>query len=226
MGVVALAIDGHEGAVAVEDLAKGDKIKFENPYQDFKNRDAPGQWKALHTAGPEKLEVYYRLCAPRTIYRRVLARLLFSCCSSLRLGDLKQVGNAALESQELTFRAQQTYAKTPRETMLPLTRKALRYLQDAQEEESLPGFFNYTAQYSNRVLTAIGQMLDIESRLHHHGGRETFATEFIRRGGKVEVLQKLVDHAKITTTMKYVHVDDECSGHRGARCGISSIKKP
>jgi site-specific recombinase XerD len=52
-------------------------------------------------------------------------------------------------------------------------------------------------------------MLDIESRLHHHVGRETFATEFIRRGGKVEGLQKLMNHAKITTTMKYVHVDDD-----------------
>jgi hypothetical protein len=106
-------------------LAKRDKIKFENPYQDFKNRDAPGQWKPLRTAELEKLEAYYQLCAPRTIYRRVLARFLFSCCSSLRLGDLKQVGNAAIENREMTFRAQKTYSKTLRETMLPLTREAL-----------------------------------------------------------------------------------------------------
>ena len=190
-------------------LARKERYKFEDPYEDFKNREEPGKWKPLRTAELEKLEAYYRLCAPKQINRRILARFLFSCCSSLRLGDLKNIANAAIENRELTFQAQKTYAKTLVETMLPLTHRALRYLQDAQEEEDLPGFYNYADQYSNRVLTAISQLLGIESRIHHHVGRETFATEFIRRGGKVEVLQKLMEHAKIVTTMKYVHVDDD-----------------
>jgi site-specific recombinase XerD len=38
---------------------------------------------------------------------------------------------------------------------------------------------------------------------------ETFATEFIRKGGAVQALQKLMGHTKITTTMKYVHVDEQ-----------------
>ncbi|MFC7669260.1 site-specific integrase [Hymenobacter humi] len=190
-------------------LARKDRMKFEDPYQDFKNRDEPGKWKALKPAELEKLEAYYKLCGPRTVHRRVLCKFLFSCSSSLRLGDLKQIGQCTIENYELTFKAQKTYSKTLREMMLPLTRKALRYLQDAQEEEEQTGFYNYTDQYSNRVLCAIGKTLDIESRLHHHAGRETFATEFMRRGGKLEVLQKLLDHAKITTTMKYVHVDND-----------------
>jgi len=188
-------------------LAKLDRLKFENPYQHFKNKDEPGQWKALKPDELAKLEAYYLLCSPGTIYRRVLAKFLFSCNSSLRLGDLKNIGQAKLENRELIFKAQKTYAKKLQETMLPLTKRALRYLQDAQEEEELPGFYNYTDQYSNRVLTAIGQMLGIESRIHWHVGRETFGTEFARRGGNIVVLQKLMDHAKISTTMKYVHVD-------------------
>jgi integrase len=190
-------------------LARKDRMKFEDPYADFKNREVAGQWKPLRPAELEKLEEYYRLCAPRSIQRRVLARFLFSCCSSLRLGDLKNIANAAIENREMTFKAHKTYQKTLTETMLPLTHRALGYLQDAQEEEELPGFYNYADQYSNRMLTAIGQQLGIESRVHHHVGRETFATEFIRRGGKVEVLQKLMGHSKISTTMKYVHVDDD-----------------
>lgn len=188
-------------------LARLDRLKFEDPYQYFKNKDEPGQWKALKPDELAKLEAYYLLCSPGTIYRRVLAKFLFSCNSSLRLGDLKNIGAAKLENRELIFKAQKTYAKKLQETMLPLTKRALRYLQDAQEEEELPGFYNYTDQYSNRVLTAIGQMLGIESRIHWHVGRETFGTEFTRRGGNITVLQKLMDHAKISTTMKYVHVD-------------------
>lgn len=61
--------------------------------------------------------------------------------------------------------------------------------------------------HSNRVLTASSQTLGIESRIRWHIGRETFSTEFVRGGGNITVLQKLMDYAKISTTMKYVHVD-------------------
>jgi len=59
------------------------------------------------------------------------------------------------------------------------------------------------------VLRASGQQLGLETRLNHHVGRETFAPEFIRHGGTVQVLQKLLGHSKIATTMKYVHVDEQ-----------------
>lgn len=190
-------------------LAKKDRLRFEDPYLDFKNKEEPGKWKPLKTEELEKLEQYYRLCARHSIPRRVLAKFLFSCCSSLRLGDLKNIAAAKLENQELTFKAQKTYSLTLRETLLPLTRRALGYLRDAQEEENLPGFYDYADQYSNKVLRQIGVLLGIETRIHWHVGRETFATEFIRRGGQVVVLQKLMGHTNITTTMKYVHVDDE-----------------
>ncbi len=103
---------------------------------------------------------------------------------------------------------QKGWSKSLKETMLPLTRQALAYLSDAQEEEGTAGFRDYADQYENRALTAIGLQLGIQTKLHHHVGRETFATNFIRLGGSVEVLQKLLNHSKITTTMKYVHVDD------------------
>lgn len=56
--------------------------------------------------------------------------------------------------------------------------------------------------YLLTVLTAIGVQLGIDTHLHHHVGRETLAAEFIRYGGKAEVLQKLLNHSKISTTMK------------------------
>jgi site-specific recombinase XerD len=43
----------------------------------------------------------------------------------------------------------------------------------------------------------------------HYVCRETFATEFIPKGGARQALQKLMGHTKITTTMKYVHVDEQ-----------------
>jgi len=190
-------------------IARREKIKFEHPYQDFVNRSEPGKWKPLKPDELRKLEAFYVLCAPGTPQRRVLCKFLFSCKSGLRLGDLKNIGNSKLEGNRLTFEMQKGRARRTHDTMLPLTRQALAYLADAQEEEGLAGFRDYTDQYENRLLTAMGQQLGIEAKLHHHVGRETFATNFIRQGGKAEVLQKLLNHANIRDTMKYVHVDDD-----------------
>jgi integrase len=190
-------------------LARKDKIKFEDPYTDFQNQSEPGSWKPLKPVELAKLEAYYVLCAPGTMHRRVLCKFLFSCYSSLRLSDLKNIGAASFEGQEMTFQIQKTYSKKMKEMMLPLTKRAMSYLEDARTEENLPGFHDYTDQYENRALTAIGQLVGIETKIHHHVGRETFATNFIRRGGKVEILQKLLDHTNIRDTMKYVHVDDD-----------------
>jgi site-specific recombinase XerD len=58
-------------------------------------------------------------------------------------------------------------------------------------------------------LQRIAKRLGIKTHIHHYIECETFATNFIRLGGKVEVLQKLMDHEDISTTMRYVHVDDD-----------------
>ncbi|RZJ57671.1 MAG: hypothetical protein EOO55_02875, partial [Hymenobacter sp.] len=101
-----------------------------------------------------------------------------------------------------------TYRYDEKELLLPITRKALGYLQDSQRENECEGFRLYSDQYTNRQLKIIGTNLRIATKLHHHIGRETFATNFIRWGGKVEVLQKLMGHKKLSMTMKYVHVDE------------------
>ena len=190
-------------------IARRDKIRFEDPYQDFKNQSEPGKWRPLPPDELRRLEAYYGLCAPGTAPRRILCKFLFSCASGLRLGDLKNIANAQLDGNRLTYEMQKGWSNSLRATMLPLTRQALGYLRDAQQEEGGAGFRDYTDQYENRQLTAIGQQLGIETKLHHHVGRETFATQFIRLGGRAEILQKLLNHTRISTTMKYVHVDDE-----------------
>lgn len=199
----------HRDVKTYLELARKERIKFEDPYEDFDNKAEEGKWKPLKTAELSKLKVYYAQLPAGCVRRRVLCRFLFSCCSSLRLGDLKNMHQAKLDGQELRFLIQKTYEKKLEEMMLPLTKEAIGYLQDSKREEGLDGFYNYTDQYSNRTLKAIARDLEITTSLHHHVGRETFATEFIRRGGKVEVLQKLMDHEKIETTMKYVHVDND-----------------
>jgi hypothetical protein len=115
---------------------------------------------------------------------RVLQKFIFSCYSSLRLSDLKAVDKATFSGREMTFRIKKTFFKKMRDMMLPLTTRAIGYLKDARQENELPGFYDYTDLYSNRLLQRIGRALGLTTHLPHHVGRETFATNFVRTGAR------------------------------------------
>ena len=40
-----------------------------------------------------------------------------------------------------------------------------------------------------------------------HKFRHTFATEYLRRGGEMERLRRIVGHTTYSTVMRYVHLD-------------------
>ncbi|GAB4030029.1 tyrosine-type recombinase/integrase [Spirosoma gilvum] len=61
----------------------------------------------------------------------------------------------------------------------------------------------------NRTIKVIAAKLDLNTKVCFHWARHTFATRFLRHGGRLEVLQQLLGHKHIETTMIYVHVDKE-----------------
>src|SRR5690606_23637544 len=61
-------------------------------------------------------------------------------------------------------------------------------------------------QFINRELKKIATYLGIKKRITFHVARHTFATAFLRAGGKVENLQKLLGHSSLSQTMIYVHL--------------------
>ncbi|MDJ0367513.1 site-specific integrase [Hymenobacter sp. H14-R3] len=198
----------HRNVKAYLELARRDKITFEDPYEYFVNSTVAGQWKALTEAELAKLEEHYNRLDVGSTHRHMLQKFLFSCHCGLRLGDLKQMASVKVVGQQMVLQPHKTYRYDEKDLLLPITKRALRYLTDSQTENECEGFRIYSDQYTNRQLGIIGTNLRIETKLHHHIGRETFATNFIRRGGKVEVLQKLLGHKKLSMTMKYVHVDE------------------
>lgn len=61
-----------------------------------------------------------------------------------------------------------------------------------------------------------------------HTLRHTFATAFLRGEGQIEILQKILGHSDISTTMHYVHMnmDDVAAGHRAAKVVDRMIPQP
>ena len=61
-----------------------------------------------------------------------------------------------------------------------------------------------TAKTINETIKKIASFLGIKKSISAHVARHTFATNYLRMGGKVENLQILLGHSKIETTMIYV----------------------
>ena len=61
-------------------------------------------------------------------------------------------------------------------------------------------------QKYNAALKIIGGALGINTPLHSHLGRHTFATWMLRNGAKVENVKAMLGHKKIEQTMRYAKV--------------------
>lgn len=93
-----------------------------------------------------------------------------------------------------------------KEVVVPLTQKALSLID---KKKPGPLFRVYSNQKANVRLKEIAEVCNIHKNLSTHVARHTFATQFLERGGKLEVLKELLGHSKIDTTMIYVHVTIE-----------------
>lgn len=62
---------------------------------------------------------------------------------------------------------------------------------------------NWISKYFKKVL----RELNIDGRFHYL--RHTFATNFLRNGGDIEILRSILGHSDIKTTAIYLHSDDE-----------------
>jgi site-specific recombinase XerD len=50
------------------------------------------------------------------------------------------------------------------------------------------------------------KFLGINKKISFHVARHTFATLFLKMGGKIQNLQQLLGHSSISTTMIYSHI--------------------
>jgi site-specific recombinase XerD len=158
---------------------------------------------------------------------RVKDMFLFQCYTGLRHSDMMNLRSYNIKEQKenglvkyhLGFISQ----KTKKQCFVPLTPKALTICEKYRDmEETL--FHNFTQQKYNVFLKELALLAGLMSEYRHisyqgnkrteqvfrkhevissHVGRHTFATIFILRGGRIEVLSKVLGHGSISVTMKY-----------------------
>lgn len=137
---------------------------------------------------------------------RVLKAFLFCCFTSIRVSDLYEV-NYRWEIQKnfLDFIPQKNKKKGKklRIPFLPIARTFI------SSQHTLT-FFDLPnqAQY-NETLKVIADKAGINKVLTSHVGRHTFGYLYMTSVGDIHGLQTILGHAKLETTERYAHIDDD-----------------
>jgi integrase/recombinase XerD len=191
-------------------LAKSAGITALDPFENF---EAPeGESKPTPLSQQELamlMREYYNPQITRS-EKQVLKYFLFACCGGgLRISDLIRSTKENLVGEVLIFQPYKT-RKKGKTLYVPLNDLALRFLKDNWDDNTSHQLFQVvTGQGSNRILKRIAERLGIKKNITNHVARDTFASIFLELGGSIEVLQRILGHSKISTTMKYVDVSAE-----------------
>lgn len=181
-------------------------VRAAKKYGIFINLD-PDMVKAGSTKGNrtnlninevEKLHDYYNSQFIKEGQKLALGYFLFSCYTSLRISDIKNLKRIDVEKDAITFEIK----KTGKLHTIPLNNKAKSVISQ------YPDLFVEwnTEQKMNLALKKVADVCGIRKKLHFHVGRHSFATNFLRKGGKIEDLQIIMAHSDLKATMVYVHL--------------------
>lgn len=179
-----------------------DDSGIKNPYRNFKIPRPAGSRDYLVKEELDKLQHLYESETLRQEDQEILRCFLFACQTGLRISDLLKVTYENIIDDQLVFIPFKT-RKAGKFVRVPLTTAAKKLLVP----KSVGLIFRTRhEQAMNRAMKVFALKCNIKKVLTFHVARHTFALSFLQSGGKVEVLQKLLGHGKIETTMVYVHV--------------------
>ena len=107
--------------------------------------------------------------------------------------------------------------KSKKERLIPMSKRLRELLERRLPESPTPETFvfgktdtsKYSGNYISRRFKAAVTKAGLDKRLHFHSLRHSTATELIRRNAPVAVVQKLLGHSNISTTMIYTHVTND-----------------
>lgn len=172
-------------------------IKLKIDVDDIIAGSTAGNRTALNLDEVKLLMKYYfsEFIVPH--HQLTLGYFLFSCLTGLRLSDVMNLNRKDISS-ELEFIS----VKTNKNQIIQLNSSALKVVKG--NKNLFVEFIHPNVM--NRQLKDIARILGINKRVHFHVARHTFSTSFLRMGGNVTKLQKLLGHSKLDTTMQYVHI--------------------
>jgi integrase/recombinase XerD len=156
-----------------------------------------------------KEEIEKLIDAAKTIKAKAIVMVLYS--AGLRLEECAHLKPAHIESASMRIRVEQGKGRTDRYTILSQrTLDVLRnYYKIVKPVEWLfPGRngLHLHKRSIEKIVSIAAAKAHLGKRVHPHTLRHCFATHLLEAGVALPVIQRLLGHASIETTMSYLHV--------------------
>lgn len=177
------------------------EVPVPDVYARFRISQTPGHRAYLLSVDVQRLTALFDSGELTDAYRNALGMFLFSCHTGLRFGDLILIEHANIHGRFLSFRPEKT-KRLNKWVDVPLSDEARRFITTRSGRM----FHHVSNQHYGRMLKELAEAAGVDRRISAHSGRHTFGTGYISSGGKVTVLQRIMGHAKLDTTMIYVHM--------------------
>ncbi|WP_018676138.1 site-specific integrase [Riemerella columbina] len=149
----------------------------------------------------KRLKGYYFSDFIKNNWKLSLGYFLIACYTGLRVSDVLQLRRINLHDETIAIKT----VKGKKIQNIKLNNTARKIIEHTPE---LMDKF-YTEQTINKHLKEVAKMVGIKRKLSMHIGRHTFATAYIKAGGNVVYLQKLLGHSKLETTLIYTHITED-----------------
>ncbi|WP_260440202.1 site-specific integrase [Elizabethkingia meningoseptica] len=152
----------------------------------------------LTLAEVEKMKSYYYSPFIKPAHFATLGYFLFNCMTGQRIEDLLKMERHQLNDTFFNFWNQKS-----KKSQILMTNTTCKNILEKDPKLFID---KITAKTINETIKDICILLGIKKHVTCHVARHTFATNYLRKGGKVEDLQVLLGHSEIDTTMIYVHI--------------------
>ena len=163
------------------------KLKYEKTNRTF-----------LSTVEVNQMEELLSKDIPGQIINTVKC-FLFCCYTGLRYADLFNLKYSNIIDNSIEIQQQ----KTDHFLRIPLSQKALKFI-DQQKLPTKEKIFNaYTNQKMNDYIKVAALMIDMKKSISFHCARHTFATIALNLGLPLNVVSEFLGHTDLKTTLIY-----------------------
>jgi integrase len=197
-----------------------DNILPRNPAASIRGISLPESDKVY--LNPEEIQRIAGVKIRGTLWPEIRRAFLFSCCTGLRVSDLRTITWGEIERDPLQIKKRQH--KTGRIVYIPLNPTAWELINDNalhRHDEYIFPVLAGTLTNTNQYLKRAAEMAGVEKSIGWHTARHTFATLTLENGADFFTVSKLLGHTKTSTTAVYTKATDKL--RRDAVNGLPGI---
>lgn len=156
-------------------------------------KEKPSKEKYLSQA--EKVQMI--LWCRKNKQKELLKVLLIGLYTGLRINNILSLTDANFRDGKLFIYDK----KVNRNLILPVSNK-IKYIITRHKSFTL----SYAQCYY--IFNLMKQQLQLDAAITIHTLRHTFCSDLVQKGIAIPVIQKLANHKKISTTLRYAHLND------------------